>query len=78
MPWFLSGNNRPRIKILSDYLCHGQKSRFVGDGKPPTFNDGILIIGLSNPIIGLIFPSPIIYGNVMGVELIDPIAHIFG
>ena len=20
------------------HVCHGQKSRFVGDGKPPTFN----------------------------------------
>ena len=28
------------------YMSHGQKSRFIGDGRPPTFNDGILIMGI--------------------------------
>ena len=24
-------------------MCHGQGCRYIGDGRPPTFNDGILI-----------------------------------
>ena len=60
MPWFLSRNDRPRIKIFSDYLCHGQKSRFFGDGKPPTFNRKPYNWYI-RPIIGLIFLSPIIW-----------------
>ena len=32
--------------FLPFHMCHGQKSRFFGDGRPPTFNDGILIIGI--------------------------------
>ena len=30
------------------YMCHGQKSRFFGDGRPPTFN--------RNPYNGYINP----------------------
>ena len=43
------------------YLCHGQKSRFFGDGRPPTFN--------RNPYHGYINPyywvddHPLLYGN---------------
>ena len=42
-------------------MCHGQKSRFIGDGKPPTFN--------RNPYNGYINPyywvddHPLLYGN---------------
>ena len=42
-------------------MCHGQKSRFLGDGKPPTFN--------RNPYNWYIKPyywvddHPLLYGN---------------
>ncbi len=42
-------------------MCHGQKSRFIGDGRPPTFN--------RNPYNGYINPDywvddhPPLYGN---------------
>ena len=35
-----------KSKEYFTHMCHGQKSRFLGDGRPPTFNDGILIIGI--------------------------------
>ena len=49
-------------------MCHGQKSRFSGDGKPPTFNDGIFLMGrLDIPYYWVEFPIP--YGpmEIMGV-----------
>ena len=33
------------------HMCHGQKSRFLGDGRPPTFNNGILIMGPYKPLL---------------------------
>ena len=42
-------------------------SRFVGDGKPPTFNDGILIMGPYKPLRTWV-DEFIPYGNVTGVE----------
>ena len=42
------GNSLDDLESLlggSGHLCHGQKSRFFGDGHP-TFNDGILIMGI--------------------------------
>ena len=42
-------------------MCHGQKLRFFGDGRPPTFN--------RNPYNGYINPyywvddHPLLYGN---------------
>ena len=43
----------PPRKEESDYLsfedaqmCHGQGCRYIGDGRPPNFNDGILIMGI--------------------------------
>ena len=44
-------------------------SRFFGDGKPPTFNDGILIIGiLKQPYYWVDEFIPLLYGNFMGVD----------
>ena len=44
---FLEGKNSSVVIPLNfgpspefPVLGHGQKSRFVGDGRPPTFNDG--------------------------------------
>ncbi len=31
-------------------MCHGEKSRFFWDGRPPTFNDGILIMAPYKPL----------------------------
>ena len=55
------------------HLCHGQKSRFFGDGKNPTFNDGILISwGPINPYgLGLMSSHPLLYGKFMGVDRPD-------
>ena len=50
----------PSLGLGSRYMCHGQKSRFVGDGHP-TFN--------RNPYNGYINPyywvddHPLLYGN---------------
>ena len=58
------------------YMCHGQKSRFIGDVQliPPLII-GILIYIYNEAIfaplllLGLMrWPSPIILGNVMGVD----------
>ena len=52
-------------------MCHGQKSRFVGDGRPPTFN--------RNPYNGYINPyywvddHPLLYGNNGSL---DPGTHV--
>ena len=56
-------------------MCHGQKSRFFGDGKPPTFNDGLLIMGPYKPLRDWVdeFPSPVIW-KCHGSS--DPIAHM--
>ena len=55
-------------------MCHGQKSRFFGDGKPPTFNDGILIMGPYKPLWNWVDEFiPLLYGNKGSL---DPIAHV--
>ena len=44
-----------------------KKTPCIGDGRPPTFNDGNpYFMGIFQPLygLGLIFPIP--YGNVMG------------
>ena len=28
------------------HMCQGRSTPYIGDGKPPTFNDGILIMGI--------------------------------
>ena len=43
-------------------MCHGQKSRFIGDGHP-TFNDGILIMGPYKPLRNWVDDHPLLYGN---------------
>ena len=51
------------LKVSSSriHMCHGQTSRFFGDGRPPTFN--------RNPYNGYINPyywvddHPLLYGN---------------
>ncbi len=58
----------PKIQV-----CHGQKSRFLGDGRPPTFNDGILIMGPYKPLVLGWWVYPLLYGNNGSL---DPIAHM--
>ena len=47
--------------VLSFFICAMVKSCYIGDGKNPTFNDGILIMGIQTPTIGLMSLSPIIW-----------------
>ena len=55
-------------------MCTMVTSRYVGDGHP-TFNDGILIMGIYKPLRTWVeFPIP--YYIEMSWELIDPIAHM--
>ena len=72
---FAGGGNHPhnfsagRLVWLSKPSSHGQKSRFFGDGKNPTFNDGILISwGPYKPLRTWVdeFPIPY-YMEIMGV-----------
>ena len=74
-------NKNPELFIIIQvkyiYICHGQKSRFFGDGHP-TFNDGILIMGPYKPLRTWVeFPIP--YYMEMSWELIDQNGtyHIF-
>ena len=59
---------------LLQYMCHGQKSRFFGDGKPPTFN--------RNPCNGYINPyhwvddHPLLYGNNGSLDPFAIYGHI--
>ncbi len=46
------------------------KSRYIGDGHP-TFNRNPYFMGISTPTIGLMSLSPLLYGNVMGVDRPD-------
>ena len=51
------------------------KSPYIGDGIPPTFNDGILIMGPYKPLRTWVeFPIP--YHMEMSWELIDPGTHV--
>ena len=56
------------------HMSQGRSTPCIGDGRPPTFNDGILISwGPINPYgLGLMSLSPM----EMSWELIDPIAHM--
>ena len=36
----------PKTKPPTVAMCAMIKSRYIGDGRPPTFNDGILIMGI--------------------------------
>ena len=60
----------PKTYLICQYMCHGQKSRFFGDGHP-TFN--------RNPYNWYIKPyywvddHPLLYGNNGSL---DPIAHM--
>ena len=54
-------------------MCHGQKSRFIGDGHP-TFNDGILLMGPYKPLRTWV-DEFIPYYMEMSWELIDPGTH---
>ena len=49
------------------------KSRYIGDGRPPTSNRNPYNWYIK-PYYWVDFSHPLLYGNVMGVELIDPIA----
>ena len=51
------------------------KSRYIGDGKNPTFNDGILIMGPYKPLRTWV-DEFIPYYMEISWELIDPIAHM--
>ena len=55
-------------------MCHGQKSRFFGDGRPPTFNreSGNSYNGYINPY-GRVDDHPLLYGNSVSL---DPSTHV--
>ena len=72
--WF--GGNKPPLFLVQHPLCHGQKSRFFGDGKPPTFNDGILISwGPINPNRDWVDEFIPYYMEMSWEFFLDPIAH---
>ena len=77
--WPSHGNNRSSSTqyVPWPHMCHGQGSRvFFGDGRPPTFNEGILISwGPINPYKHLGWVSFIPYYGEMSWELIGPIAQ---
>ena len=54
--------------LVKHHLCHGQKSRFVGDGRPPTFNDGILISWVYKPLLLGWWVYPLLYGNTGSLD----------
>ena len=58
------------MSILENYknMCHGQ------DGKPPTFNDGILIMGPYKPLLNWVDEFVPYYMEIMGVYTL---AHMF-
>ena len=43
------------------------KSRYIGDGRPPTFNDGILIMGPYKPLRTWVDEFIPYYMEIMGV-----------
>ena len=46
------------------HMCHGQGCRvFLGMGKIPPFNDGILIMGPYKPLRTWVGDHPLLYGN---------------
>ena len=60
--WYLGGNwSIHSFRINKPQMCHGQARRYIGDGKPPTFN--------RNPYNGYVNPyywvddHPLLYGN---------------
>ena len=40
IPWILG------TSLSNNHVCHGQKSRFFGDGRPPTFNRNPYFMGI--------------------------------
>ena len=60
LPGTAGGPKSPVVSVGA-HLCHGQKSRFLGDGRPPSFN--------RNPYNGYIYlyywvdDHPLVYGN---------------
>ena len=66
--------NRHHVRDNYFYVCHGQGCRYIGDGRPPTFN--------RNPYNWYIKPYywvdfPIPYYMEISWELIDPsTAHV--
>ncbi len=64
-----------RISPHGKFICAMVKSRYIGDGRPPTFNDGILIMGPYKPLRTWVDDFPIPYYMEISWELIDPIAH---
>ena len=54
-------------------MCHGQKSRFLGDGRPPTFNDGNPYNGYINPYYW-VDDHPLLYRIN---ESLDPGTYVF-
>ena len=44
------------------------KSRYIGDGRPPTFNDGILIMGPYKPLRNWVDEFIPYYMEIMGVD----------
>ena len=44
-------------------MCQGRSTPYVGDGRPLTFNDGILIMGPYKPLRNRVDDHPLLYGN---------------
>ena len=62
--------NRGHSQVPGTYICAMVKSRYIGDGHP-TFNRNPYN-GYINPyVIGLSFPSPIIWIEIMGLDRPD-------
>ena len=49
-------------------ICAMVKSRFFGDGRPPPFNDGILIMGPYKPLRNWVDEFVSYSMEVMGVD----------
>ena len=62
--WLFKNGILIGVYEIITHMCHGQKSRFIGDGRPPTFNRN-LYNGYINPTSGLMSLSPIM--EIMGV-----------
>ena len=50
------------------YVPWSRLSRFFGDGRPPTFNDGILIVGPYKPLRTWVDEFIPYYMEIMGVD----------
>ena len=67
--WLFKNGILIGVYEIITHMCHGQKSRFIGDGRPPTFNRN-LYNGCINPWVDEFLPYYnllYIYMEIMGV-----------